>query len=78
MKNHARDEVFQIRMTKEEKETLKELSEQLEETNTETIVKAIEMRKDLLNYIIENNLDDNNLNHFKEIVMILVNNLKLS
>lgn len=78
MKNHARDEVFQIRMTKEEKEELRLLSEELEESNTETIVKSLELRRDLLHYIIENELNDEDVEDFKEIVLILVNNLKLS
>lgn len=77
MKNHDREENIQIRLTKEEKEELRLLSEELSETMTENLVKGLELRKQLLDYIIENDLNDEDISQFRDIVMIIVNNLKI-
>ena len=77
MKNHDREENIQIRLTKEEKEELRLLSEELSETMTENLVKGLELRKHLLDYIIENDLNDEDISQFRDIVMIIVNNLKI-
>lgn len=77
MKSYDREENIQIRLTKEEKEELRLLSEDLSETMTENLVKGLELRKQLLDYIIENDLNDEDLSQFRDIVMIIVNNLKI-
>lgn len=77
MKSYDREENIQIRLTKEEKEELRLLSEELSETMTENLVKGLELRKQLLDYIIENDLNDEDLSQFREIVLIIVNNLKI-
>lgn len=77
MKSYDREENIQIRLTKEEKEELRLLSEELSETMTENLVKGLELRKQLLDYIIENDLNDEDLSQFRDIVMIIVNNLKI-
>lgn len=77
MKNYDREENIQIRLTKEEKEQLKLLSEELSETMTENLVKGLELRKQLLDYIIDNDLNDEDISQFRDIVLIIVNNLKI-
>lgn len=77
MKSHDREENLQIRLTKEEKEGLRLLSEELSETMTENLVKGLELRKQLLDYIIDNDLNDEDLSQFRDIVLIIVNNLKI-
>lgn len=77
MKNYDREENIQIRLTKEEKEELRLLSEELSETMTENLVKGLELRKQLLDYIIDNDLNDEDLSQFRDIVLIIVNNLKI-
>ena len=77
MKDYDKDSKIQIRLSKEQKETIVSLSEELEETYTDTIIKSVDLRNKLLQYIIENELDDENTEQFKDIVLIIVKNLKI-
>lgn len=77
MKDYDKDDKIQIRLSKEQKEVIVRLSEELEETYTDTIIKSVDLRNKLLQYIIENELDDENQEQFKDIVLIIVKNLKI-
>lgn len=77
MKDYDKDDKIQIRLSKEQKEIIVSLSEELEETYTDTIIKSVDLRNKLLQYIIENELDDENQEQFKDIVLIIVKNLKI-
>lgn len=77
MKDYDKDDKIQIRLSKEQKEVIVSLSEELEETYTDTIIKSVDLRNKLLQYIIENELDDENQEQFKDIVLIIVKNLKI-
>lgn len=77
MKDYDKDDKIQIRLSKEQKEVIVSLSDELEETYTDTIIKSVDLRNKLLQYIIENELDDENQEQFKDIVLIIVKNLKI-
>lgn len=73
-----RDEKFQIRLNKEERSNIEYLSNELNETMTETLIKSVELRKEILNYIYENELDDENPEQMKDLVLIIINSLKIT
>lgn len=77
MKDHDKEDKIQIRVSKEQKEVIVNLADELKETYTDTIIKSVDLRNKLLRYIIDNDLDDENKEQLHEIVLIIVQNLKI-
>lgn len=72
-----KDQVFQLRLTTEEKNKLENTAEEFNEKISEHILNSCDLRNEILEYIFNNDLDDENLDQYKEIVQIIIKNLKI-
>lgn len=70
-------ENIKIRVTEQEKEKITEICQNMNETISENILRSLELRNELIEYIENNNLDDENIEQYKDLILIIIKNLKI-
>lgn len=70
-------ENIKIRVTEQEKERITEVCLNMNETISENILRSLELRNELIEYIEENDLNDENIDKYKDLILIIIKNLKI-
>lgn len=70
-------ENIKIRVTEQEKERITEVCLNMNETISENILRSLELRNELIEYIEENDLNDENIDQYKDLILIIIKNLKI-